>query len=198
MDVRVPGKHQLTPHEYFLLVARMEPENNIEMIIQGYLASTQPYPLVVIGNISNKFGKHLVATYNHPNIRFSTPVYDQPELSSLRYYSIKYFHGHSVGGTNPSLLEAMACRCNIAAHDNVFNKTVLQKDADYFFDANAIASIIDYPRDRFLIEQRKSANIDKINTIYHLEKNIDDYEDLMLSACGETSRIFMPSVAESA
>lgn len=198
IDSRVPAKHNLTAHEYYLLVARMEPENNIEMIIQGYLASCQPYPLVIIGNIANKFGKYLVSTYNNHNIRFSTPVYDQPELSNLRYFSTKYFHGHSVGGTNPSLLEAMACSCNIAAHDNVFNKTVLQKDADYFSDANSIAGLIDHPKDRFVAEQRKRANIEKINTVYHLEKNVDDYENLMLTACGETSRIFISSVAESA
>ncbi len=118
--------------QYFLLIARMEPENNIEMIIEGHLASGNFHPLFVIGNITNKFGKYITSKYNDPKIKFADAIYDKNELDNLRYYSAMYFHGHSVGGTNPSLIEAMACGCYIAAHDNRFNKAVLHDEPIIF------------------------------------------------------------------
>jgi glycosyltransferase involved in cell wall biosynthesis len=187
IDADVPAQHRLVPYEYFLLVARMEPENNIEMIIRGYIASLHKFPLVIIGNMTNKFGQYLKNSYNHPNIRFDGPVYDQPELSNLRYHSARYFHGHSVGGTNPSLLEAMACNCNIAAHDNVFNKAVLNSEADYFSSAEEIATLINTPLNGQLAAHRQEMNRNKIRHIYNLEKNISDYENLMLVSCGATA-----------
>ncbi|MEO8406343.1 MAG: DUF1972 domain-containing protein [Chitinophagaceae bacterium] len=185
IDDVVPAKFNLIPGNYFLLIARIEPENNIELIIRGYLEANHPYPLVIVGNIANKFGHYLSTTYTHPNIRFAGPVYDQPELNNLRYHSARYFHGHSVGGTNPSLLEAMACSCNIAAHDNMFNQAVLTDDADYFSTEAQIALLINNANNEALIRHRKEANLQKIRTIYDLEKNIDDYERLMLHSCRE-------------
>ncbi len=195
-DSTVPIAYQLEPYRYFLLVARMEPENNIEMILRGWLASAHSYPLLAIGNINNKFGDYLRTEFHHPGIQFIGSVYDQRMLNNLRYYSARYFHGHSVGGTNPSLLEAMACQCNIAAHNNVFNKAVLQNGADYFSSAAEVAQIIDR-HDGRVSDERKQLNIEKIKTIYNIEKNIDDYERLMLQVCYEKRLIIKPSPVES-
>ena len=196
-DSSVPAAYSLEPHRYFLLVARMEPENNIEMIVRGWLASTHPYPLLVIGNTTNKFGEYLRSEFQHSDIHFAGSVYDQHALNNLRYYSARYFHGHSVGGTNPSLLEAMACQCNIAAHNNIFNKAVLQNGADYFSSAGEVATIISGQLDSHLVDKRKQFNIEKIRTIYNMEKNIDDYERLMLQACCEKRLIIKPSPLRS-
>lgn len=198
IDDSIPARYELVPYAYFLLIARIEPENNIEMIIKGYLASHHKHPLVIVGNTGNKFGQYLVDTYKDPGIRFIGPVYDQPELGNLRYHSAMYFHGHSVGGTNPSLLEAMACSCHIAAHDNVFNRAVLGQEADYFGSENDIASLIRQPENHMLGLYRKEANLEKICTVYDLEKNITDYERLMLSACGEKQIVIKTKVAETA
>jgi glycosyltransferase involved in cell wall biosynthesis len=175
-------KFNLLPGKYFLLIARMEPENNIEMIIQGYLASGHQYPLFVIGNTANTFGRFLVRKYNSPNIEFAGPLYDENLLNNLRYFSSIYFHGHSVGGTNPSLLEAMGCGCNIAAHNNVFNKAVLGNEAEYFFSASDVSAIINKPIELSLINQNRSLNIEKIRTIYHPERIVTAYEELMMNA----------------
>lgn len=134
-------RFQLKAGGYNLAVARFEPENNLEAVIKGHL----PYPgqtLVLVGSHENAFGKYLKATYQQPNIMFAGPVYDEPALSALRFYSHLYFHGHSVGGTNPSLLEAMGCSCLIAAHRNEFNAGVLGDDAFYFDSAEDIASLL--------------------------------------------------------
>jgi glycosyltransferase involved in cell wall biosynthesis len=184
-DLSVFRKYKLTPNQYFLLIARMEPENNIEMTIRGYLAAKHPYPLLIIGDTGNPYGKYLKAKYQDPSICFSGSIYDQQELNNLRFYSAKYFHGHSVGGTNPSLLEAMACGCDIAANNNVFNRSILQEDADYFSSSDDVAWIINKPVIMSIIMQRKQANIEKITTIFNREKNIDDYEQLMFMAANK-------------
>ena len=196
-DVATLRKYDLQPHQYFLVISRMEPENNIEMVIKGHLASQHPYPLFIIGNIMNKFGRHITSTYKNPAIKFSDAIYDQSALDNLRYYCSLYFHGHSVGGTNPSLLEAMACGCRIAAHDNRFNRAVLQTETDYFPNENAVKNIINAPVNLSTINQWKKINIEKIAVIYNREKIIDDYENLMLSLCGQAKLIIQSPVAKA-
>lgn len=132
----------LNPYQYNLLIARMEPENNIETIIKGHLLADSVKPLVIMGNITNKYGEQLKKKYNASTILFCNAVYDLNLLNHLRYYSSIYFHGHSVGGTNPSLLEAMASGALIAAHDNIFNRSVLGSDGFYFNTAEDVAGLL--------------------------------------------------------
>ena len=167
------------------------------MIIQGHLASDSLRPLFVIGNITNKFGKYITSTYNDPKIKYSDAIYDKNELDNLRYYSALYFHGHSVGGTNPSLIEAMACGCHIAAHDNRFNKAVLNGDAGYFSGPEDIGTIINNPEAISIHDQWKKCNFEKIRAIYNQEKIVDSYEKVMMNACGEKQIILQPAVAEA-
>ncbi len=124
--------YNLTKEKYGMLVARMEPENNIETILDGVHESDHQNPFLVIGKI-NKFASYLQEKYkNDSRIRFMGPIYNLSDLNNIRYYSRYYFHGHSVGGTNPSLLEAMASNALIIAHNNPFNKAILNEDAAYF------------------------------------------------------------------
>ncbi len=147
-DAGAPGKYGLEAGKYYLLIARMEPENNVEMAIKGYLASEEnkkadAKPLVVVGKMTTKHGKYLVEKYgNEKNIKFPGGIYDFKTIDSVRYYSYAYFHGHSVGGTNPSLLEAMASRCFIMAHGNQFNKAVLKENALYYTSVEEVSSLI--------------------------------------------------------
>jgi len=196
-DVSVLKKYTLQPHQYFLMISRMEPENNIEMIIKGYLASNHPDPLLIIGNITNKIGRYITANYKNAALKFSDAIYDQAELDNLRYYCSLYFHGHSVGGTNPSLLEAMACGCRIAAHANQFNKAVLQNETDYFPSEIDVTRIINTPKDLSTLNQWEKINMEKIRTIYNQEKIIDEYENLMLSLCGKRKLIIQSPVAKA-
>jgi hypothetical protein len=87
-----------------------------------------------------------------------------------------------VGGTNPSLLEAMGCGCNIAAHNNMFNRAVLGNEAEYFSSASDVSAIINKPNEGSLINQNKSLNTEKIRTIYQPEKIVTAYEELMMNA----------------
>jgi len=176
----------LQANQYYLLIARMEPENNIEMIIRGYLESGCNYPLIIIGNTQNKYGRFLFKKYASASVRFPGSIYDTALINSLRHFSALYFHGHSVGGTNPSLLEAMACRCNIAAHDNVFNKAILGDDAEFFSNVHEVKKIIIQPFQQDVNSQHAQNNIEKIKTIYNWQKIVDDYENIFLKTCKKT------------
>jgi glycosyltransferase involved in cell wall biosynthesis len=179
-DETVPARLGLTADGYLLLVARMEPENNIETILQGWMASGKGRPLILIGNTGNRFGRYLTETYRHDKLRFIGPIYDLPALNALRHYAYLYFHGHSVGGTNPSLLEAMACGCPIAAHDNIFNKSVLGADAWYFTTPEDVASLMDSPSVSATRTAFREHNLEKIGQSYRWEKIVDDYEKLFI------------------
>src|SRR6185437_4386492 len=85
----------LQPSGYFLVMARMEPENNIEMIIRGWMASKKQKPLVLIGNPGNSFGQYLVKSYSHEQLHFIGSIYDADKVNALRHFSTLYLHGHS-------------------------------------------------------------------------------------------------------
>lgn len=142
-DKKLLEPYNLVAGSYDLLIARMEPENNIEMVIKAHLQSEATVPLVIVGGIHASFGQHLFRKYHSARIQFVGSIYEKTLLDNLRHFARLYFHGHSVGGTNPSLLEAMACNCRIVAHDNQFNRGVLQEHALYFDSPETLASLID-------------------------------------------------------
>jgi glycosyltransferase involved in cell wall biosynthesis len=160
-DENALSKYDVEKESYFLVIARMEPENNVEIILDGYVNSGSNAPILVIGNYEKSFGQYLKVKFNHPGVRFLGPVYNQDDLNNLRYYCSMYFHGHSVGGTNPSLLEAMASSAFVCAHDNIFNKSVLEENALYFRDSEDIAAII---------------NSEQLNRILRIQNNREKIE----------------------
>lgn len=184
-DEEMVREFGLEPAAYYLLIARFVPENHLEMLIKGYLQTAQDLPLVIIGDHQNKMGRQLQKKYSHPGILFRGSIFDMQLLDQLRYFSRIYFHGHSVGGTNPSLLEAMACGCRIAAHDNPFNKAVLGEAAHYFSNAGAVAAILESEQDASILKKWKEINLGKIRTQYHPDQIISAYENLMLTACSQ-------------
>ena len=170
----------LSPQQYDVLIARFEPENNLECVIKGFMESEQRFPLLLIGSAKNKFGQYLTSTYKHPNLRFLGPVYDINKLNTLRFYSRLYFHGHSVGGTNPSLLEAMASSATIATHHNEFNQAILGDDAYYFTTPSDVASIMN--KQEAIQPAFVKNNREKIATQFSWDTIIKKYEKLFKDA----------------
>lgn len=181
-DETVLSNFDLCKYAYNMLVARMEPENNIETIIRGHLLSNSAHPLLVIGNHQNAFGRYLTHKYVDKKIIFYGAVFDLETLNQLRYHSNFYFHGHSVGGTNPSLLEAMASQALIVAHDNVFNRAVLENDAYYFQNSNHIASLLNAGRPGSGELSRINNNLEKIRTRFSWEHIADRLEKVFMLA----------------
>ncbi len=169
--------------EYFILIARLEPENNIEPIIRGHLLSKSNFPLLIVGNHNTSYGKYLKDSFKSPQVKFLGGIYNKVQLDSIRHYSIAYYHGHSVGGTNPSLLEAMASQCFIVAHKNSFNESILGDSALYFENENDVSRLIEnvqkidsQKRESFIKE-----NLNKIITTYNWEIIVQQHEDLFSS-----------------
>ncbi|MCT4625275.1 MAG: DUF1972 domain-containing protein [Schleiferiaceae bacterium] len=165
--------------DYFLAIARIEPENNIETLVKGILKSKSDTPLLIIGNIDTPFGKELQSKYKSDQIKYISAVYNKDKLNALRYYSKLYFHGHSVGGTNPSLLEAMACQCVISAHQNAFNQNTLGEDAYYFLDDTDIANSIDLQHDEEVEATFIKNNLSKVRDKFNWRVVSEQYEVAM-------------------
>jgi glycosyltransferase involved in cell wall biosynthesis len=178
-------EYGLERDKYLLVIARLEPENNLSMAIDGYIASKlyDKMPLVIIGKTNTPYGKFLVDHYvNYANIKFVGGIYDFDKINSIRYFSHAYFHGHSVGGTNPSLLEAMASNCFIMSHDNVFNRTVLGGNALYYSNDKEVTSLLDRLEELSSTYKLQfvSNNLETIRTQYSWEKLVDEHEKYFL------------------
>jgi glycosyltransferase involved in cell wall biosynthesis len=166
----------LVEGNYCMLLARMEPENNIAMILEGFCNSNTEMKFVVVGNTENGYGKKLQQRFGQDKrICFAGPVYDAAKLYSLRNGCRLYFHGHSVGGTNPSLLEAMADGALIAAHDNEFNRAVLQQDGCYFSSAADVAVLMKRDFTAAEKEMMITANSQKIKECYNWPAVVHGY-----------------------
>jgi glycosyltransferase involved in cell wall biosynthesis len=163
--------------DYFLLMARMEPENNIETILQGFSDSNSNKSFKVLSNTGNKFGQFIKQKFEcDKRIQFKGSIFDTPTVRALQNNSYLYFHGHSVGGTNPSLLEAMASEALIAAHNNPFNRAVLHSDAFYFNNAKDVCNLVENVNRRDAEENMVKNNLQKIEYQFNWEKIVDDYE----------------------
>ncbi len=136
--------YNVVKNQFNMIMARFEPENNLDMVLEGVaLNKENTSPILVVGNHETKYGAYLKNKFkSYSNIRFMGGIYNLEHLNNLRYFSNIYFHGHSVGGTNPSLLEAMASKAFVAAHNNEFNKGVLKDNAVYFSNAEEVKNIL--------------------------------------------------------
>ncbi|WP_421940324.1 DUF1972 domain-containing protein [Pedobacter sp.] len=171
--------YSVSKYQYNMLVARLEPENSIEVILDGMAKSTTDKPFLVIGKHQTKYGNYLKDKYKSCNkIRFVGGVYDLDTLNNLRYFSNLYFHGHTVGGTNPSLLEAMASSSLISANDNDFNRYILGDDALYFTSSDEITEQLNHTdkSSRKYLDLVINNNL-KIKEQFSWKKIIDQYED---------------------
>jgi glycosyltransferase involved in cell wall biosynthesis len=174
------GNYSLQAQRYFLLMARMEPENNIEMILDGFQFAATTHSFVVIGNTNNKYGRYLVEKYRHnPRIVFLGGVFNASIVHALKAGSLLYFHGHSVGGTNPSLLEAMASRALIAAHNNPFNAAILGDHAFFFASANDVQLLVETVERTEETAHMIEANYQKITEEYTWNRIVDQYETFL-------------------
>jgi len=165
---------------YYMVMARMEPENNIGMVLEGFSASGSTRKLLVVGNPGNAYGQTLVNRFaGDSRILFAGALYDARKLHSLKIFSSLYFHGHSVGGTNPSLLEAMASKALIAAHDNPFNRAILGEDAIYFSCAADVTEEVDRSADETTRMRMIGSNLRKIRDRFNWETITDEYEHFL-------------------
>lgn len=181
------SKFEITKNNYYLIVGRFVPENNFETMIKEFMKSKSEKDLVIITNYeNNKFYDKLKEDTNFEidqRIKFVGTVYDQELLEMIRINAYGYIHGHSVGGTNPSLLEAMATT-NVNLLLNVgFNIEVGGEAAIYWgLQENSLSNIIETV-DGFSNEYVEKLGVEAKNIIkekYSWDIIINKYEDLFL------------------
>jgi glycosyltransferase involved in cell wall biosynthesis len=185
----------LSPDSYWLAVARLEPENNIHVIVESFLKSDSRKTLVIIGNFSSqKYQRHVADVLQYGNagqrVILSGAIYDMSLLNMLRQHCFGCIHGHSVGGTNPALLEAMSMKNLIIAHDNEFNREVGGQTMLYFKDASELAARIEeieHKPDSFT--HLKEAAYSRVLSNYSWEDIVQEYNKLFQGLCLEKTRI---------
>ena len=174
------AKWNLEKDEYYLIVGRLIPDNNVGFIVQEYIKSPSPRKLVVVGDVPyrDSYARNIKA-FPDPRLVFTGYIRDSKELAQLYLYCFAYLHGHEYGGTNPTLLEALASGCAILALDTVFNREML-KDGRYglFFSKEdgglkqAIDAIEKSPELRGRLRQQSR---DRITEDYTWERITEQY-----------------------
>lgn len=166
------GDHSLTgearscldylPDEYALALCRIEPENNVHLILQGFV-SVPDIPLVFVGNWSaSQYGAMLKEQYkDHAGIFLLDPIYDENTLFTLRSRASFYVHGHSAGGTNPSLVEMMHFELPIIAYDCVYNRHTTENSAYYFSSEAELSNVMG----SFLTNEKMASRDDALSSV---------------------------------
>lgn len=187
-------KYQLKEHDYYIVVGRFVPENNYYFIINEFLQSNSSKKLLIITNKSeNKYFREIMDLINKSpqkeNVILHDAIYDLSTISSLRKYAFAYIHGHSVGGTNPSLLEAMLYTdINILLNVD-FNVEVGRDSALYFnLSKNNLANLINSIENNTTESERSTMGLNAkkiISNYYNWDKIAQDHFDYFKSLIGD-------------
>jgi len=141
----------LEPGRFMTVIARPEPENSLYEIVKAFSARKRGYHLAVLGTYTQENAYHrTVRAAASDEVKFLGAIYDAPVVRALRFHSVAYIHGHQVGGTNPSLVEALGAGNAVIAHDNRFNRWVSGEGARYFDSVESLIQrfdeVIDNPK----------------------------------------------------
>jgi len=133
-SLEISNKYVFAKLKYAFKVCRIEPENNIHMILEAF-SRQRKYSIAIVGNWKNSsYGLELIKKYSRfAHIHLLDPIYDQSILDQLRSNCFFYVHGHSAGGTNPSLVEAMFLNIPIIAYDVNYNRETMENHSLGFF-----------------------------------------------------------------
>ncbi len=191
VDSSALAKHGLELKRYATVVARPEPENSILEIVEAWSRRPRGMPLVIVGDYEGEANawRTRVKDAAGDEVKFIGEVRGGDELSSLRRGACLYIHGHTVGGTNPSALEALAAGNPVLAHDNPFNRWVLADAAVYFTDRDSCARALDgLLGDQAILEKLGTRALELAKERFGLETCHLAYERLLtdstlLSSC---------------
>jgi glycosyltransferase involved in cell wall biosynthesis len=181
-DARLLERWHLAPFRYVLVVARPEPENSVLEIVRAFSRRSRSARLIVLGEYDTRhpYQRRVIAAASS-EVVFAGPVYDRQTLAAIRYCSALHVHGHQVGGTNPSLVEALGAGNPILAHDNPFNRWVAGPGAAYFTTEDDCARQLD----ALLADEQRLAWMRTASRARHLDaftwdRVLGDYELLLL------------------
>ena len=174
------NKWNLKQREYYLVIGRLIPDNNADLIIKGFLKSSSKKKLVIVGDVPYKdnYASDL-KRINDKKLVFTGYVKDQNVLAELYHGCYVYLHGHEFGGTNPTMIKAMAYGSAILALDTVFNKEMLQKGKfGMFFQKkiNSVTNQINYcEKEKLQVDNYRHNSVNGINEKYSWNFITEEY-----------------------
>ena len=180
----------LEPRGYHLVVARFEPENHVDLAVSGYVASRARLPLVVVGSApyADEYTRRVHAAARcSSRVRFLGPVWDQEQLDQLYAHAATYIHGHSVGGTNPSLLRAIGAGAATVAYDVGFNREVLNEDGRYFHAETELARHLEDAERDPAVTLERGRRLQQRARLYDWDEVATGYERLARDLAGRAA-----------
>jgi len=184
VDEKVLAEFGLVKDTYGIIIARAEPENSILEAVQAFSKEQRHAKLVVLGNYDpekNLYHRDVLESASD-EVVFLGAVYDVEKVGALRFFARFYFHGHQVGGTNPSLVEALGAGNAVLAHNNPFNRWVANDAAIYFDGEDDLAKAINRLfEDNEYIEKLRVAAYTNFSDNFRWESILGQYEALFLN-----------------
>jgi glycosyltransferase involved in cell wall biosynthesis len=172
----------LEPGRYLSVIARPEPENSLLEVVEAFSRKPRGMALVVLGTYRDDNAYHrAVQAAAGPEVRFLGAIYETSRVQAIRYHSYTYVHGHRVGGTNPSLVEALGAGNAVIAHDNRFNRWVAGDAATYFADADTFAAAVEAILvDPTAVAHRRAQARARHSACFTWGQVLQQYEDLLV------------------
>jgi glycosyltransferase involved in cell wall biosynthesis len=182
----------LEPGRYVTLIARLIPENSILALVQAFSARHRDHRLVILGEFrpaNDEYHRKLM-TIASDEVYFAGPIYDKETVQALRFHSKAYLHGHTVGGTNPSLIEAMAAGNPVIAQDNKYNRWVAGEGALYFDTIEAADKHLTLLLSDGELRQRlKTAVLHRFNEEFTWDRVAGQYEQLLTAFLSRSTAV---------
>ena len=168
----------LEPGAYLVSIARIEPDNNIHTIVEAFSRRPRGAKLVVLGHLQPGQPYHdRLRDAAGEDVVFPGAIYEAGTVAALRYHARAYVHGHTVGGTNPSLVESLAAGNACLCHDNVFNRWTAGRAGTYFADLESCdAAITRLLEDDALVARARTAARERAAAAFRLEDILCAYE----------------------
>lgn len=172
----------LEPGRYLTMIARAEPENSLLEVVSGFSRKPRGCQLAILGKYEpdrNTYHRAVMAAAG-PEVLFLGAIYDKDIVKALRFHSVAYIHGHQVGGTNPSLVEAMAAGNPVLAHDNQFNRWVAGEAARYFNGTDECSDLLnEVLHSPGMLGEMKAGSMQRYQNNFTWEKVLAEYQRLL-------------------
>lgn len=175
-------KWDLKSNDYYLIVGRLIPDNNADLLVKEFVKSNTNKKLVIVGDVpyQDEYATN-IKKETDSRVLFTGYITDQNELAELYHNAFAYFHGHEFGGTNPTMLKALAYGCAILALDTVFTREMLSDDEYGLFftkEDNSLKNLIEYAdENENKLKVLRDKSRDRIRDNYTWEKIVGQYMD---------------------
>lgn len=182
-------QYGLTPKNYLLLIAKLAPDNSILEVVRAFSRKRRGIPLVVLGDHEKHRDEYIQSVLDAASdeVKFLGAIYDKIVVSALRYHARLYIHGHTVGGTNPSLVEALGAGNAVLAHNNQFNSWVAGPGAAFFSTEEECAQRIDELIDNTeRLEQMQTHSREHFQANFTWDNILSQYEQCLRETMDRT------------